>query len=78
VLLGQVSIAAKVVSHGKTGLGDWAYDVKKYFLTVFAVGFVFGVLFLMGFRVISYRRSAFASLVFTSPAVDVLHWLLHV
>ena len=47
VLLGQVSMTAKVVANGKTVLGDWPFGVRKYFSTVFGVSFIFSFLFLV-------------------------------
>ena len=44
-LLGQASMAGKVVVEGKTRLIDWAKGIKKYFLRVLGIGLIyFGII----------------------------------
>lgn len=48
VLLGQVSMTAKVVTDRECRLGDWLVGVRKYFLTVFAISLIFSIMFAAG------------------------------
>ena len=45
-LLGQASMAGKVVVEGKTRLIDWGKGIKKYFLRVLGIGLIYlGIMF---------------------------------